>query len=662
MIPELGHFALILAALVSLILGTLPMIGAHTNRQAWIAVARPAATALAMLVTFSFACLTQAFVANDFSVVYVAQHSNSLLPIEYRVAGVWGGHEGSLLLWILMLTWWAFLVAVFSRELPDTMVARVLATLGLVGFGFLLFILLTSNPFERLLPGAAEGRDLNPLLQDPGLVIHPPLLYMGYVGFSVAYAFAIAALLSGKLDAAWARWSRPWTMAAWIFLTLGIAMGSWWAYYELGWGGWWFWDPVENASFMPWLIGTALIHSLAVTEKRGSFKNWTVLLAISAFSLSLLGTFLVRSGVLTSVHAFATDPRRGIFILIFLVAVIGASLTLFAARAPKVGLGGRFGLISRESLLLTNNVLLVVACATVLLGTLYPLLIDALGVGKISVGPPYFNAVFVPVMSPILFLMGVGPFARWKEASVPEIAKAVKWALAVGVIVAIALPLLYGQWYAMTALGIFFATWIVVTALLNFIERVQHTRAGRGFLATAASQPRSFVGMHLAHIGVAVFVVGVTMVGSYQDEKDVKMAPGESVDVAGYHFTFNGVKAVEGPNYVAAQGDFDLAVNGQFVRKMNPEKRNYHSSAMPMTEASIDAGLLRDVYVSLGEPIDRDKPEGEWAVRVYYKPFVDWIWGGCVLMSLGGLIAMLDRRYRVKARAAAYLPAGTQEA
>ncbi|MFN4341304.1 MAG: heme lyase CcmF/NrfE family subunit [Azonexus sp.] len=662
MIPELGHFALILAALVALILGTLPMIGAHTNRQPWIAVARPAATALAMLVTFSFACLTQAFVANDFSVVYVAQHSNSLLPIEYRIAGVWGGHEGSLLLWILMLTWWAFLVAVFSRELPDAMVARVLATLGLVGFGFLLFILLTSNPFERLLPGAAEGRDLNPLLQDPGLVIHPPLLYMGYVGFSVAYAFAIAALLSGKLDAAWARWSRPWTMAAWIFLTLGIAMGSWWAYYELGWGGWWFWDPVENASFMPWLVGTALIHSLAVTEKRGSFKNWTVLLAISAFSLSLLGTFLVRSGVLTSVHAFATDPRRGIFILIFLVAVIGASLTLFAARAPKVGLGGRFGLISRESLLLTNNVLLVVACATVLLGTLYPLLIDALGVGKISVGPPYFNAVFVPVMTPILFLIGVGPFARWKEASIPDIARAVKWALAVGALVAIALPLLYGQWHAMTALGLFFAAWIAVTALLNFIERVQHTRAGRGFLATAASQPRSFVGMHLAHIGVAVFVVGVTMVGSYQDEKDVKMAPGESVDVAGYHFTFNGVKAVEGPNYVAAQGDFDLSVNGRFIRKMNPEKRNYHSSAMPMTEAAIDAGLLRDVYVSLGEPIDRDKPEGEWAVRVYYKPFVDWIWGGCIVMSLGGLIAMLDRRYRVKARAAAHLPAGTQEA
>ncbi len=662
MIPELGHFALILAALVALVLGTLPMIGAHTNRLAWIALARPAASAMALLVTFSFACLTQAFVANDFSVVYVAQHSNSLLPIEYRIGGVWGGHEGSLLLWILMLTWWAFLVAMLSRQLPDTMVARVLGTLGLVGFGFLLFILLTSNPFERLLPGAAEGRDLNPLLQDPGLVIHPPLLYMGYVGFSVAYAFAIAALLSGKLDAAWARWSRPWTMAAWIFLTLGIAMGSWWAYYELGWGGWWFWDPVENASFMPWLVGTALIHSLAVTEKRGSFKNWTVLLAISAFSLSLLGTFLVRSGVLTSVHAFATDPRRGVFILIFLVAVIGSSLTLFAARAPKVGLGGRFGLISRESLLLTNNVLLVVACGTVLLGTLYPLLIDALGAGKISVGPPYFNAVFVPVMSPILFLMGVGPFTRWKEASVADIARTVKWSLGVGVVVATALPLLYGQWHALTALGIFFAAWIVATAATNYLERVQHTRAGRSFIAAALSQPRSFVGMHLAHIGVAVFVVGVTMVSAYQDEKDVKLAPGQSVDVAGYHFTFNGVKAVEGPNYLAAQGDFDLTVDGKFVRKMNPEKRNYHSSAMPMTEASIDAGFLRDVYVSLGEPIDRDKPEGEWAVRVYYKPFVDWIWGGCVLMSLGGLLAMLDRRYRVKGRAAASIPAGSQQA
>ncbi|MGB5010213.1 MAG: cytochrome c-type biogenesis CcmF C-terminal domain-containing protein, partial [Candidatus Dechloromonas phosphoritropha] len=425
-----------------------------------------------------------------------------------------------------------------------------------------------------------------------------------------------------------------------------------------------FWDPVENASFMPWLVGTALIHSLAVTEKRGSFKNWTVLLAISAFSLSLLGTFLVRSGVLTSVHAFATDPRRGIFILVFLVAVIGSSLALFAWRAPKVGLGGRFNLVSRESLLLTNNVLLVVAAATVLLGTLYPLLIDALGAGKISVGPPYFNAVFAPLMTPVLFLMGIAPFARWKEASLAEIARAVRWAIVPAVVVAIALPLLYGTWSALTALGLLLATWIVCTAALNFIERVQHTRGGRSFLAAAVRQPRHFFGMHLAHIGIAVFVVGVTMVSSFQEERDVKMAPGESVDVSGYHFTFQGVKAVEGPNYLAAQGEFDLAVNGKFVRKMNPEKRNYHSSTMPMTEAAIDAGFLRDVYVSLGEPIDRDKPEGEWAVRVYYKPFVDWIWGGCILMALGGLLAMLDRRYRVKARAASAvkIPPGTQQA
>jgi cytochrome c-type biogenesis protein CcmF len=664
MIPELGNFALILSALVALILGTLPLLGAHNRRMSWVAVARPATSALALLVTFSFACLAHAFVNNDFSVVYVAQHSNSLLPLQYRFAAVWGGHEGSLLLWMLMLTWWAFAVRMLSNQLPEIMVARVLGTLGLVAFGFLLFILITSNPFDRLLPGAAEGKDLNPLLQDFGLVIHPPLLYMGYVGFSVAYAFAIAALLSGQLDAAWARWSRPWTTAAWCFLTLGIAMGSWWAYYELGWGGWWFWDPVENASFMPWLVGTALVHSLAVTEKRGSFKNWTVLLAISAFSLSLLGTFLVRSGVLTSVHAFATDPRRGIFILIFLIAVIGGSLALFAWRAPKVGLGGRFALVSRESMLLTNNVLLGVACATVLLGTLYPLLIDALALGKISVGPPYFNAVFVPVMTPLLFLMGIGPFANWKDASIPEILRTVRWAFAAAIVVAIAVPLLYGDWNAFTALGLLLASWIVFSGMINFAGRVQKTRGDQSFLSAALRQPRSFFGMHVAHLGIAVFVVGVTMVSSYQEEKDIKMAPGESVDVAGYHFTFNGVKAVEGPNYVAAQGEFDLTVNGKFVRKMNPEKRNYHSSQMPMTEAAIDAGFLRDVYVSLGEPIDRDKPEAEWAVRVYYKPFVDWIWGGCVLMALGGLLAMLDRRYRIKSRAASTVttPAGSQQA
>ncbi|MFV5212376.1 heme lyase CcmF/NrfE family subunit [Azonexus caeni] len=653
MIPELGHFALILAALVALLLGTLPLIGAHNGNQPWIALCRPAAGAFSLLVTVSFACLTWAFVANDFSVAYVAQHSNSLLPLAYRVAAVWGGHEGSLLLWMLMLAWWLLAVRFFSRQLPEVMLARVLGTLGLVSFGFLLFILITSNPFERLLPGVAEGRDLNPLLQDPGMVIHPPLLYMGYVGFSVAYAFAIAALLSGKLDAAWARWSRPWTTGAWIFLTLGIAMGSWWAYYELGWGGWWFWDPVENASFMPWLVGTALIHSLAVTEKRGSFKNWTVLLAISAFSLSLLGTFLVRSGVLTSVHAFATDPTRGVFILVFLVAVIGTSLALFAWRAPSVGLGGRFGLISRESLLLTNNVLLVVACATVLLGTLYPLLIDALGIGKISVGPPYFDTVFFPVMMPVLFLMGIGPFARWKEASLGEIARLLRWAFAVAVVVAIAVPLLYGQWKVLTALGLLLAAWIVVTALIHFVRRVNQTRGGRGFVAAALDQPASFVGMHVAHIGIAVFVVGVSMVSTYEEEKDVKMGPGDVVDVGGYQFRFNGVQSLQGPNYQAAQGDFDLLLGGKLERKLFPEKRNYFSSSMPMTEAAIDAGLLRDVYVSLGEPIDPDRPQAEWAVRVYYKPYVDWIWGGCAIMALGGLLAILDRRYRSRRKPAA---------
>ncbi len=661
MIPELGHFALILALVVAVFQGVLPLLGAHRNRLAWIALARPATQATALLIAFAFGCLTQAFIANDFSVVYVAQHSNTLLPIEYRIAGVWGGHEGSLLLWALMLGGWSFAVTLLSRQLPEAMVARVLGTLGLVTAGFLLFILVTSNPFERLLPGAAEGRDLPPLLQHPGLVLHPPLLYMGYVGFSIAYAFAVAALLSGQLDAAWARWSRPWTTAAWIFLTLGIAMGSWWAYYELGWGGWWFWDPVENASFMPWLVGTALVHSLAVTEKRGSFKNWTVLLAIAAFSLSLLGTFLVRSGVLTSVHAFATDPRRGIFILAFLVVVIGASLALFAWRAPKVGLGGRFALLSRESLLLTNNVLLVVACASVLLGTLYPLLIDALGMGKISVGPPYFDAVFVPLMVPVLFLIGVGPFARWKEARVAELARTLRWAFAAAVVVAVVLPLLYGTWKAMTALGLLLALWIVLAGTLNFIERVQATRAGQSFVSALLKQPRTFFGMHTAHVGVAVFVVGVTMVSSYQEEKDVKMGPGDTVSVAGYEFRFNGVHEVKGPNYTALAGDFDLVRDGRTLRKMLPEKRNYVSSAMPMTEAAIDAGFVRDLYVSLGEPIDRLKPEGEWAVRVYHKPFVDWIWGGCLLMACGGLIAMLDRRYRVKARASATLTTGNTQ-
>ena len=641
MIPELGHFSLIIAFFVALVQGVLPLVGAQQGRASWIAVARPAAAAQALLMAFAFACLTTAFVQNDFSVLYVAHNSNSLLPVPYRVAAVWGGHEGSLLLWVVMLVLWALAVAVFSRQLPEAMVARVLGVLGLVTAGFLLFILMTSNPFERLLPGAEEGRDLNPLLQDPGLIFHPPMLYMGYVGFSVAYAFAVTALISGQLDAAWARWSRPWTTAAWIFLTLGIALGSWWAYYELGWGGWWFWDPVENASFMPWLVGTALVHSLAVTEKRGSFKNWTVLLALSAFSLSLLGTFLVRSGVLTSVHAFATDPRRGVFILAFLVIVIGSSLALFAWRAPKVGLGGRFGLVSRESLLLTNNVLLVVACGTVLLGTLYPLLIDALGLGKLSVGPPYFDAVFAPLMIPALFLMGVAPFARWKEASVPEIARLLRWAFLSAAVVGVAAPFALGEWKPLVALSLLLAAWIVVTSALNIVQRVR---------ATSSGLPASFLGMHLAHIGVAVFVVGVAIVKGYEQEKDVKMEVGDAVVLAGYTFKFNGIRQERGPNYTAQVGDLDLIRNGRSERKLLPEKRVYPTSSMPMTEAAIDIGLFRDVYVSLGEPIDKARPEGAWVVRVYFKPFVDWIWGGCVLMSLGGLLAIFDRRYRVVRR------------
>ena len=653
MIPELGHFALILALCVALVQGILSLLGAHQRWLQWIAVARPAAVAQAVLMAVAFGCLISAFVHNDFTVLYVAQHSNTLLPLPYRVAAVWGGHEGSLLLWVVMLSLWALAVSIFSKELPDAMLARVLGVLALVTAGLLLFILLTSNPFERLLPGAEEGRDLNPLLQDPGLIIHPPMLYMGYVGFSVAYAFAVTALLSGQLDAAWARWSRPWTTAAWAFLTLGIALGSWWAYYELGWGGWWFWDPVENASFMPWLVGTALVHSLAVTEKRGSFKNWTVLLAISAFSLSLLGTFLVRSGVLTSVHAFATDPRRGIFILAFLVAVIGSSLALFAWRAPKVGLGGRFALLSRESLLLTNNVLLVVACATVLLGTLYPLLIDALGAGKLSVGPPYFDSVFAPLMIPALFLMGVAPFARWKQATFGELARTLRWAFLAAASVGLVTPFLLGQWKPLVALSLLLAAWIALSAALNFVERVQSTRAERTVLAAALDQPLSFFGMHTAHIGVAVFVVGVSMVNGYQAEKDVKMELGDTVAVGGYTFQFNGVRQQQGPNYMALVGDIELLKDEKPIRKMHPEKRNYVSSATPMTEAAIDSGLLRDVYVSLGEPIDRDRPDAAWAVRVYYKPFVDWIWGGCVLMALGGVLALADRRYRIKSRAAA---------
>ncbi len=635
MTPELGHFALILALCVAAVQGVMPLVGAARGDARWIAIARPAARAQFLLVLFAFACLAAAFVGNDFSVAYVANHSNSKLPTQFRLAATWGGHEGSLLLWLLMLAGWSAAVSIASRQLPDAMVARVLGVLGLVSAGFLLFTLFTSNPFERVLPPPADGRDLNPLLQDPGLIFHPPMLYMGYVGFSVAFAFALGALIAGRLDATWARWSRPWTVAAWIFLTLGIALGSYWAYYELGWGGWWFWDPVENASFMPWLVGTALIHSLAVTEKRGAFKSWTVLLAITAFSLSLLGTFLVRSGVLTSVHAFATDPRRGVFILALLTLVIGASLVLFALRAPRSATGGQFALVSRESLLLANNVLLVVAAASVLLGTLYPLVIDALGLGKLSVGPPYFNAVFVPLMALLLFFVATGPSARWKEASVRAIARRLAVPAAVAIAAGIAVPFALGRWHPLPALGVALAAWVACATAANIRERIA---------LSGPRQPRAWYGMHLAHLGLAVCVTGVTLVKGYESEQDVRMAPGETLTMGPYVLRFAGVREVEGPNYRASRGELTLERDGRVLKTMRPEKRAYFSSQMPMTEAAIDSGLTRDIYVSLGEPLDG----GAWSVRAHHKPFVDWIWGGALLMALGGFLAASDRRYRVK--------------
>src|SRR2546426_2816099 len=646
MIPEIGQFALILALMLALTLAVLPQIGASRGISQLVAMARPTAQAQFIFVAIAFACLAYSFINNDFSVLNVATNSNSQLPLQYRLAATWGSHEGSLLLWTFMLAIWMVAVTLFSNHLPDEMVARVLGVMATISVGFLLFMLLTSNPFQRLFPVPPDGRALNPLLQAPAMVAHPPMLYMGYVGFSVAFAFAISALIGGKLDATWARWSRPWTTVAWMFLTCGIALGSFWAYYELGWGGWWFWDPVENASFMPWLVGTALIHSLAVTEKRGGFKSWTVLLAIAAFSLSLVGTFLVRSGVLTSVHAFATDPQRGIFILAFLAFVIGGSLLLYAWRAKQVGLGGKFEIISRESLLLSNNVLLAVAAGSVLLGTLYPLIIDALGLGKLSVGPPYFNSVFVPLMVPALFLMGVGPIARWKKASLPELAVRLRWAFLASGATALILPFVLGQWKPLVALGLMLALWIVTTALLNIWERVKTTSGQVSVFQKLKAQTRSYYGMQLAHVGVAVFVLGVTIVTGYQSEQDVRMDLGDTVNAGGYSFRFNGITNVAGPNYQAARAEIEVSRNGNVVNRMYPEKRTYVASGNVMTETAIDTGLFRDLYISLGEPVSG----GAWSVRVYYKPLVSWIWGGALLMALGGGLALSDRRYQLAAR------------
>ncbi len=651
MIPELGNLALMIALSLACVQGIFPVLGSYRHKARWVALARPLAAGQCLFVALAFASLIASFVTNDFSVSYVAANSNATLPLPYRIAATWGGHEGSLLLWTLMLGLWTFAVALFSRQLPDDTVARVLGVMAWISVGFLSFMLFTSNPFERTLPALANGRDLNPLLQDVGMIVHPPLLYMGYVGFSVAFAFSIAALMGGELDAAWARWSRPWTLVAWMFLTLGIFCGSFWAYYELGWGGWWFWDAVENASFMPWLVGTALIHSLAVTEKRGSFKSWTVLLAIIAFSLSLLGTFLVRSGVLTSVHAFATDPRRGQFILVFLAIVIGGSLTLYAWRAPRIGLGGRFSLLSRESMLLVNNVLLLVAAATVLLGTLYPLFLDALGLGKISVGPPYFEAVFVPLMIPVLLLIAVGPFVSWKQAALQNLWTRLRW-LALGTLVFAVVAWLVLKTSVMVTTGLTLALWTLLATLSHLAQRLNHAPAGTSMWKRLRSPPRSYWGMIIAHAGIGIFVIGVTLVKGMESGSDASMRVGDGLRAGAYHFSFSALNKIQGPNYIAARATFEVTRGDRRVATLYPEKRYYTVQQMPMTEAAIDRGLTRDLYISLGEATQ----DGTWGVRIQHKPFVSWIWAGCLVMALGGFLAATDRRYRLRSRKPALAP------
>ena len=644
MIPELGHFALILALLVAAVQGVVPLFGAHTRDAAWMAVARPAAYTQLFLVLFAFVALSHAFATQDFSVVYVANNSNSQLPMMYRLSAVWGSHEGSLLLWTLILSLWTAAVARFSKSLPEAFAARVIAVMGLVAVGFMLFMLFTSNPFERHIPALIEGRDLNPLLQDPGLIIHPPMLYIGYVGFAVPFAFAIAALLSGQLDAGWARWSRPWTLVSWSFLTLGIALGSWWAYYELGWGGWWFWDPVENASFMPWLAGTALIHSQAVTEKRGAFRSWTVLLSITAFALSLLGTFLVRSGVLTSVHAFANDPARGLFILVYLLTVIGGALTLYAWRAPRVASPIATTPMSRETFLLINNLFFAVAAATVLLGTLYPLVIDALGLGKISVGPPYFGFMFAILMAPVVALMPAAPYVRWKTDEPGRVAESLWKPLAIAVAIAALLLPLYWSGLSLFLLGgVLGGSWVMVGTLWYAVARFRTRPPGRFRLLPAGE-----MGMILAHFGVGIFVLGVTITNTFSVEQDIRLAPGEEYELAGHVFRFETVETLDGPNYTAAQGTFLVSRGNDTVAMLYPQKRRYPQGNQMMTEAAIKAGFTRDIYVSLGEPLS----DGAWSVRIYYKPFIRWIWLGALFMMAGGFVAAFDKRYR-RTRAAA---------
>jgi len=651
MITEIGHFALILAFCLALPQAFFGLAGAAYRRPHWMTLTTRAVAGQFVFTAFAFACLAYSFYSNDFSVLYVAQNSNSELPTFYRFAAVWGAHEGSLLLWLLVQAIWTVAVAAFSRNMPDAMTSRVLGVLGLISAGFALFILTTSNPFERLWPAALDGRDLNPLLQDPALVIHPPMLYTGYVGMSVPFAFAVAAMLEGKLDSLWARWVRPWTTVAWMFLTIGIALGSWWAYYELGWGGWWFWDPVENASFMPWLVGTALIHSLAVTEKRGLFKSWTLLLAIAAFSLSLLGTFLVRSGILESVHAFTSDPARGRFILIFLCVCIGGALGLYAWRAPLFRSNAGFKAISRESFLLMNNLLLVAAAVLILLGTLYPMILDLLGLGRISVGPPYFSAVFLAPMLPLAFLLALGMHAAWKQAKFERTKVLLGVLLLAAIVLGIAIPAaLYGWHSILSSVGIVVALWIAGSSLIEPIER---WRKGHSLSA-------GVLGMSVAHFGLALFILGATTVESFKQEKDLSLGPGQSTEVAGFTFTLNSFRDVAGPNYAAVESEVDISRNGRHVGKLYPQKRTYRVQRNPMTESGIDVTWGRDLFVAMGEPLGN----GSWSLRLQYKPLVRFIWLGALVIAIGGLIAVCDRRYRqrVAAEATSPAPAGTSAA
>ncbi|QJR81738.1 heme lyase CcmF/NrfE family subunit [Alteromonas pelagimontana] len=644
MIPELGNVSLTLALVTAILLAIYPLWGTFKNNNALMSTAKPLAFGLFVFTLLAFLCLVYAFVTDDFSVAYVAQHSNSQLPVYYKVTAVWGGHEGSFLLWVLMLSVWTLAVAIFSGGIPQAMVARVLSVLGVIGIGFYLFMLLTSNPFNSMLPFfPVDGQDLNPLLQDFGMIIHPPMLYMGYVGFSVSFAFAISALISGQLDSTWARWSRPWVIAAWCFLTVGIALGSWWAYYELGWGGWWFWDPVENASFMPWLVGTALMHSLAVTEKRKVFKSWTVLLAITAFSLSLLGTFLVRSGVIVSVHSFASDPTRGLFILGILVVLSGSGLLLYALRASQLKSPGRYQLFSREVLLMGNNIFLCAAAIVVILGTLLPLVHKELGLGSISIGAPFFNQMFTILIVPFVLCLGLGPLTRWKHQPPAALMKQVLIALGLSVSAAVLVNFTYDTPTFMAVLGLVLAFWILITSIQEVLQRVNALPSTTPLMNRLRQLTLSHWGMVLGHLGFAVTLIGITLVANYELERDVRVAQGETVSLGQYDFKFMRVEQKQGPNFTSSVGIFDVYHNGEKLVHLEPEKRIYTVQRMPMTEAGIYSTLMRDLFIAMGEPLEN----GAWAIRIYIKPFVTWIWGGAVIMALGGICSICDKRYRM---------------